>query len=109
MAQSTKSPLDQTVWIIEDGKIIETTPRQCSGYIEEVCSPYGVEPKYFHENRDLRYWTRDGQSKVLDAYDTDEQAQAALEQLYADDFWVSDINAFSTRGAAEDYLKETQE
>lgn len=105
----TTSKLDEPVWLIEDNKIVETTPRECGGYIEEMATPHGVAPVYHVEGKELRRWRVDGRSVVVTTFDSEAEAQEALEETFINDFWnCASITAFATRGAAEDFLKESQ-
>lgn len=102
------SKLDQVVYVIEDGKIIESRIRDLDGYIEETTTPRGVGPRYHVRENELWTWGHQGSLPALiRAYDTEAEAQEALEDSFADDFWrCSEILAFATREAAEAALAE---
>ena len=101
------SKLDQIVFIIEDGKIIETSIRD-SGltYIEETTTPYGVSAKYHTRGAELWTWGVNGSfPEKLSTFASEEDATEALEDTFAHDFWnCPSILAFKDRASAEECL-----
>lgn len=106
------SPLDETVYIVEDGEIVETTIRNCDyDYIDKTTTPRGVAPRYHVRGTDLWTWGVQGNfpTKVR-SYETEAEAQAALEKTFVDDFWACDaICSFTDREAAEQFLEDEGE
>jgi hypothetical protein len=105
------SKIDQVVYLIEDGKIIESSIRDLSGYIDETTTPRGVGPRYHTRGNELWTWGHQGNNpRIVSAYDTEAEAEEALEDTFAHDFWnCADILAFTTREDAEKWLAENAE
>ena len=136
------SKLDQVVFLVENGQIIESKIRDLSGYIDETTTPRGVGPRY--HTRDYPKFSIDGQDfecredaedyasnnelptnqivegisyelwtwghqgnfpRQINAYDTEAEAQEALEETFYTDFCnCTDILSFTTRADAEKFL-----
>lgn len=111
------SKLDQVVFLIEDGKIIESKIRDLSGYIEETTTPQGVGP-VFHL-REYPKFTIDGQD-----FDRREDAEQHAADLGLSEDIVEGISyelwswghqgnfprqvqTFATEAEAQEALEET--
>lgn len=105
------SPLDTIVYLIEDGKIVETSIRDCSGYIDITTTPLGVAPRYHTRDNELWTWGVQGNfPKKVKEFATEEEAQTALEETFVIDFWECvDICAYKFREQAEKVLAESEE
>lgn len=54
---------------------------------EETTSPRGVMSKFFQEGKQLKYWMPNGRARVVDEFETEEEAsQEWLERIYASDY-----------------------
>lgn len=103
------SKIDQVVFVVtEAGTVLESAIRDLSGYIEETTTPKGVAPKLHVRGSELWTWGHQGSfPKMIEAFDTEAEAQEALEDSFAFDFWKSDaFNAFTTRADAEAFIAE---
>ena len=102
------SKLDQVVYIIEDGEIVESRIRDIDGYIDETTTPKGIAPRYHVRGRELWTWGVGGNSpRLIREYDTEEEAQEALDETFVHDFWSNgEFLAFSTREQAETFLRD---
>lgn len=105
------SKLDQTVFLIEDGKIIESKICDLSGYIDETTTPLGVGPRYHTRGNELWTWGHAGNfPRMLETFDTDEEAEAALEESFYYDFTnCNNLLWFWTREEAQNWLDENVE
>lgn len=141
------SKLDQVVFAVVDGEIIESTIRNLGGYIEETTTPHGVGPVYhvreypkftvdgedfssredaqaFAEDNDLAEEIVEGTSyelwrwvasgnypRKIQAFDTEAEANEALDETFYIDFCSSDkfFCTYSTREEAEKFLSEITE
>jgi hypothetical protein len=105
----TMRNIDQIVFVIEGQGIIEGPIRSFTGYIEETTTPLGVLPKIHVRGRELWTWGHKGQfPRMLDRFESEEMAVAAMEDAQVDDFWASDILAFRTRDEAEQALSDLE-
>jgi hypothetical protein len=102
------SKLDETVFVIENDEIVECKISDLDGYIDITTTPRGVAPRLHLRDNELWSWGVQGNSPYkIREFETEEQAQEALEDRFADDFWECySITAFSTREAAEKCLAE---
>lgn len=102
------SKLDTTVYLVEAGQITETTIRMCGGYIDVTTTPRGVAPRMHVRGSELWTWGYQGNfPKLVRTYDTEGEAREALEETFLRDFWnASDILAFTTREAAEQFVTD---
>lgn len=102
------SKLDQVAYIIEDGRVVESAIRDLGGYIDETTTPKGIAPRYHVRGNELWSWGVGGSNPhMIRAYDSEGEAQEALEETFVHDFWsCSDIMAFSTREQAEKFLRD---
>jgi hypothetical protein len=105
------SKLDQVVFVVENGTIIESRIRDLSGYIDETTTPHGVAPRFHVRGTELWTWGHQGNNpQVVSAYETVAEAEEALEDTFAHDFWnCPTILAFSARAGAEDFLTDEQQ
>lgn len=69
------SPLDQIVFIIDAGAVVESRIRDLSGYIKQTTTPRGVAP-VMHIRRGERY--------EVDGRSIDEDTRAAAQQYASD-------------------------
>lgn len=108
--QATELPskLDTIVYLVEDGQIVETSIRDCGGYIDETTTPQGVGPRLHVRGAELWTWGPQGNfPHLVRSYDTEAEAQEALEESFVYDFWHADaITAFSTHEEAEKFLAD---
>lgn len=112
------SKLDQVVFLIHGNEIIESSIRDldgrrmadgsCISFIDETTTPLGIAPRYHLRGNELWSWGHRGNfPRRIYEYETEAEAQEALEDTFADDFWsASDILAFPDREGAEDCLRE---
>jgi len=105
------SKIDQVVFVIDGGEIIEGTIRNFDGYIDETTTPHGVDARYHVRENELWTWGVGGNNaRLIRAYDTEAEAIEALEDSFAHDFWnCADILAFATREAAEECLAQNDD
>lgn len=105
------SKLDQVVYIIEEGKVVESAIRDMDGYIDETTTPRGVGPRFHTRGNELWTWGHQGNfPKMVQAFDTEEDAEEALEETFYQDFWnCPEICAFTNREDAEKALREMTE
>jgi hypothetical protein len=106
------SKFDQVVFIIEEGRVLETSIRNFEGrYIEETTTPRGIGATLHVRGTELWTWGHAGNfPKLVSAYDTEAEAVEALEDSFAYDFWdCPNILAFNNRADAEAYVLENQE
>lgn len=101
---------DETVFIVhvDDKEIEETSIRDFCGvsFIEETTTPRGIGPVYHVRGKELWTWGKGAPRKVA-AYDSEAEAQEALEDTFAYDFWECEhIIAFIDRESAEKCLAE---
>ncbi len=102
------SKIDQVVFVVKGGEIIEGPIRSFGGYIDETTTPYGVDARYHVRGNELWTWGVGGSNaRMIGAYGTEAEAVEALEDTFAHDFWsCPDILAFATREAAEKCLAQ---
>lgn len=113
MSNKIKS-LDEVVYVIKDDKtIIESSIRDLDGYIEETTTPRGVGPILHLRGAELWSWGHQGSNphlvfpRLVAAYGSEAEAQAALEETFTWDFWnCGDFLPFSTREEAETLLRD---
>jgi len=100
------SKIDQVVFTIEAGWVVESAIRDLSGYIDETTTPHGVAPRLHVRGTELWTWGHAGNfPKLVRAYDTEAEAVEALEDSFAYDFWNSpNILAFNNRADAEAFI-----
>lgn len=105
------SALNQTVYLVQNGQVIETTIGECDGYIDETTTPNGVAPRLHVRGKNVWTWGHGGNfPNLVREFDTEEEARAALEDTFVYDFWkCPDILAFKTREAAEKLVREIRE
>lgn len=79
----TTKKIEEGKWTIEEN----TLERRVRDSAEETTSPRGVMPKLFVEGCELRYWQPNGRSRVVDEFDTEEEADAEwLNRIYNSDY-----------------------
>lgn len=100
------SSLDRVVFIVKGTAILEMTIRDVDGYIDKVMTPHGVAPRFHVRGKELWTWGFGGMyPHIVKAFATKAEAQTALDDNFAKEFWSSPcIVAFGTRAAAEKYL-----
>lgn len=105
------SKLNQVVFLIEDGKIRESKIRDLDGYIDETTTPRGIGPRHHTRGNELWTWGHAGNfPRMLETFDTDEEAEAALEESFYYDFKnCVDLFWFWTREEAQTWLDENAE
>ena len=88
-----KTDFSQTVFILHfDEKgfpfvTTDTLENRVRESAEETTSPRGVEPKLFVDGTDLKYWMPNGRARLVDTYETEEEAhQEWLERTYEYDY-----------------------
>ena len=50
------SPLDQTVYVVQGGKLVQTTPRQCENWMDETTTPHGIGPRLHLRGNEVWTW-----------------------------------------------------
>ena len=104
------SKLNTVVFLFENDQIVETTIGECSGYVDETTTPRGVGPRLHVRGNELWTWGHQGNfPRKLREFDTEEEAQEALEESFVYDFWHADLAAFATREEAEQFLPDNAE
>ena len=93
------SKINQVVYIIEEGRVVESAIRDLSGFIDETTTPQGIAPRFHVRGTELWTWGHQGNAPhLISAYDTEAEAIEALEDSFAHDFWnCNEILAFTTR------------
>lgn len=102
------SKLDTIVYLIENGAVVESSIRDLSNYIDETTTPHGIAPRYHTRGTELWTWGHQGNDPhMVCAYDTEAEAEEALEDTFAHDFWnCAGILAFPNRADAEKFLRD---
>lgn len=101
------SKLDQVVFLIEGGEIIESKIRDLDGFIDETTTPHGVAPRFHVRENQLWMWGYAGNNpRMVREFDTEAEAVEAMEDHQATDFWNSDILSFNTREEARAFILE---
>ena len=100
------SKIDQVVFIIEEGRVVESTIRDLSGYIDETTTPHGIAPRLHVRGTELWTWGHAGNfPEPVRAFGTEAEAVEALEDSFAYDFWhCQNILAFNNRAGAEAFI-----
>lgn len=99
--------LDQIVYCIKNGAVVESRIRDLSGYIDETTTPLGVAPRYHVRGNELWTWGTGGNNpRRVQCCATEQEAQEALDETFYQDFLRSDIVAFPTPEEASLYLSE---
>jgi hypothetical protein len=104
------SKLDQRVFVVEDGRVVEKKIADFDGFIDETTTPRGVAPRYHVRGTELWSWGHQGNfSRCVDKFDTEAEAEDALEGYFLMDYWACpDICAYKTREGAEASLQQEQ-
>jgi len=104
--------LDQIVHIVLLGQVVASSIRDLDGYIEETTTPRGVGPIMHLRGAELWSWGHQGSNPhLVAAYDSEAEAQDALEETFAWDFWNGGRFypvVFTRREDAETYLQDLQ-
>lgn len=101
------SKLDQVVFLIENGKIVESKIRDLDGFIDETTTPHGIAPRFHVRENQLWTWGHAGNNpRMVREFDTEAEAVEAMEDHQATDFWNSDILSFGSREEAETFLRD---
>ena len=115
------SKFDQVVFLVHGDRIIEASIRNLDGmylpsgeridFIDETSTPIGIGPRYHVRGNELWSWGHQGNfPRKIREYETEAEAQEALEDTFADDFWrAPDIIAFPDREGAEVCLREIKD
>lgn len=105
-----REDFDRTVYLVEDGKIIEERLRDLvSHYAEETTTPKGVGKRFHIRDNELWDWGPQGNaSRYIDSFSSLKAAEHALLLCHRHDLLNGDDNPqyFDTRDEAEIYLKE---
>lgn len=106
----TTSPLNTVVFVIGNGQIIEAPIGTFSGFIDETTTPRGVAARMHVRGAELWTWGYAGNfPKMVEAFETEEEANRALDQTFVYDFWnCSEILAFPDRTGAEKCLADCE-
>ena len=103
------SKLDQVVYTIENGQIVECTLRDfVDGSIDETTTPHGIGPRYHLRGLDLWTWGHAGNNPCcINTFDTEADAIAALEDTFAADVWNNPelVDLFPDRELAEAFIR----
>lgn len=107
----TTSPLNTTVFVVENGQIIEAPISTFSGFIDETTTPRGASARMHVRGTELWTWGYAGNfPRMVEAFETEEEAHLALEKTFVFDFWnCSEILAFPDRAGAEKFLADNAE
>lgn len=110
--------LDEVVFLIENGKVVESKIRDLSGYIEETTTPHGVGSKY--HTREYPKFTIDGEDfecrENAEEYAGDNGLPAnSIVEGVSYELWSwgyqgnnpRKIDSFDTEAAAIEALEET--
>lgn len=102
-----KWSLNDVVFVVDwqNRRVIESRIRDLD-YMSDVVlttSPRGVEPIIHRRGREIWTWGLDGQfPRMLDEFDTEDEAQSRLDQEYAEQFMCRQDSApFAHRDQAE--------
>lgn len=111
------SKLDQVVFLIENGQIVESKIRGLSGYIEETTTPRGVGSTY--HTREYPKFTIDGEDftsrEDAEQYAADNELTEEIVEGTSYELWTwgycgnfpKQIETFSTAAEAQEALEET--
>lgn len=103
------SKLDQIVFLIENGKIVESKIRDLDGFIDETTTPWGIGPRFHVRENELWTWGHGGNNpRMLRDFDTEAEAVEEMEDFQAMDFYDSDILSFTTREQAQAFLRDDE-
>ena len=114
MTTSATSALDQEVFFVENGAVQSCALRSFADLIETTTRPDGVGPKRYKkqvaDGWAVCYWvTYGGPERVISTHESEGEAVAAVEAIWADEIWASeDVALFATRDAAEAALADAQ-
>lgn len=101
------SKIDQVVFLIESGKIVESKIRDLDGFVDETTTPQGIAPRFHVRENQLWTWGYAGNNpRMVREFDTEAEAVEAMEDHFATDFFNSDILSFTTRADAEAFLRQ---
>lgn len=107
------SKLNQTVWIIQGGRVVETTYADLIGYIDTTTRPTGVGPSHYVCQDDDGRWcvahwvTSNGPEHIFGRYDSEADAVATIEAIWIDQIQHSDeVVVYSHKALAEAVLAE---
>ena len=110
-----KTDFSKTVFILHFDKkgfpfvTTDTLENRVSESAEETTSPRGVEPKLFVEGTDLKYWEIGGHARLVESFDTKEEAeQEWLERTYEYDY-LNSSNYSDDYDTEEDALQAAAE
>lgn len=105
------SSLDKIVYVIEEGRVVESAIRNLDGYIEMTTAPTGNAPKFHVRGAELWTWGVRGNSpRLVRSFDTEDEAIEALEETFYEDFLnCNSISWFATRSRAEKFLVNSRE
>lgn len=106
------SKMDETVWIMRDGAVEQTTFRALFDYLPMTCRADGIGPKHWAV-ADGERWsvyvrpTSAGPDIRLRSYDTEDEAIADVEGIWIRELYDSDeIELFATQEAANAALRD---
>jgi hypothetical protein len=82
--------LDTAIYVVMNGEIIETTPRKTmSDWAEHTTSPRGNEPQLHIDGLRLCRYMPNGHRHAIQTYDTEADAEKALDEMLCDYFTES--------------------
>lgn len=101
-----KDTLATKIFVIEKGKIEETTIGEMDGYIDQTTTPYGIGPRFHVRGTEVWTWGHNGNCPALvEAFETEAEAEARIEEFAVIDFWnCSEFLVFRSRDKAEKFL-----
>ena len=110
--------LDQVVFLVENGKVVESKIRDLAGYIEETTTPNGVGPTY-HTREYPKFTVADGETfesrHIAEQYIADNAICSEIVVGKSYELWTwgycgnfpKKVDAFNTDAEALEALEET--
>lgn len=94
------------IFVIENGKIEETTIGDMDGYIDKTTTPNGIGPRFHVRGTEVWTWGHAGnRPKLVEAFETEAEAEAKIQEFAVMDFWkCPEFLVFRTRDEAEKFL-----
>lgn len=112
-----KTPMDfeATVYTVDYENNFNIQERSllelCEEYCEKTTSPMGISPVIFSQDNKLCYWQKNGHPKVIEEFETNEEALHAsrLSWLYdVDNFYADAPVYFFNKDEAQKHAEEVR-